>query len=324
MKKDLMFAYLIHLSKHMWDDENTPPRNLYQSQRYTPTNNVDIRVWDEMVKFLGERKYNTLLIDVGDAVKYESHPEISAPDAWDKDYLKKKLDEIRALGITPIPKLNFSCCHHTWLKEYRRMVSTPTYYKVCADVIGEVCEVFDSPEFIHLGLDEETPEMQTYREAVHCRQGDLWWNDVFFYFREAEKHGARPWVWSDSYWHKPDEFLKNMPKSVLQSNWYYGPFLDFKKLNNERDQRRYRIISAYEELDMHGYEQVPTASSFETPGQYNILGTVAHGKATISPESLRGYMVAPWWYVEPVSEYILKHDAHVLYSARCEYYPETL
>ena len=319
MKKDLMFGYLIHLSKHMWDDENTPPRAWYQKQRYTPNNEVDIPTWDEVVRFIGERKLNMLLIDVGDAVKYESHPEISAPDAWDKDFLKKKLDEIRALGITPLPKLNFSCCHHTWLKEYRRMVSTPAYYKVCADLIGEVIELFDTPEFIHLGLDEENAGNQKFREAVHIRQGELWWHDAYFYFNEAEKRGVRPWVWSDYCWDKPDEFVSKMPKSVLQSNWYYGLFADYP-----HDNPRYKAIATYELLDKHGFEQIPTASSWDTAGQYNIKSTVAHGKAVLTPELVRGYMTAPWWFTNPESEYILKHDAHVLYTARKEYYPETL
>ena len=319
MKKDLMFGYLIHLSKHMWDDENTPPRGWYQGQRYTENNSVDIETWDKTVAFLGERKYNMLLIDVGDAVKYESHPEISAPDAWDKDFLKKKLDEIRALGITPLPKLNFSCCHHTWLKEYRRMVSTPTYYRVCADLIGEVCELFDSPEFIHFGLDEENAGNQKFREAVHIRQGDLWWHDAYFYFKEAEKYGARPWVWSDYAWAKPDEFVTKMPKSVMQSNWFYRLFMDYPQ-----DNPSYKAIATYELLDKHGFEQIPTASCWDSAGQYNVMQTVAHGRAKLSPELVRGYMTCPWWFTVPESEYILKHDAHVLYTARREYYPETL
>lgn len=319
MKKDLMFGYLIHLSRHMWDDENTPPRGWYQGQRYTENNNVDIPTWDKIIGFLGERKYNMLLIDVGDAVRYESHPEISAPDAWDKDLLKRKLDEIRALGITPLPKLNFSCCHHTWLKEYRRMVSTPKYYEVCSDLIGEVCELFGSPEYIHLGLDEENAGNQKFREAVHIRQGDLWWHDAYFYFNEAEKHGARPWIWSDKCWSDADEFLSKMPKSVLQSNWFYGLFMDYPK-----DATTYKAVITYELLDKHGFEQIPTASCWDSAGQYNVFQTVAHGKEKLSADLVRGYMTAPWWFTVPESEYILKHDAHVLYSARKEYYPETL
>ena len=319
MKKEMMFGYLIHLSKHMWDDENTPPRAWYQKKRYTENNDVDIPTWDETVRFLAEKKYNMLLIDVGDGVKYESHPEISSPDAWDKDFLKKKLDEIRALGITPLPKLNFSCCHHTWLKQYRRMVSTPEYYRVCSELIGEVCELFDSPELIHLGLDEENAANQRYREAVHIRQGDLWWHDAYFYFKEAEKHGARPWVWSDNCWHDSEEFLSKMPKSVMQSNWYYGLFNDYPA-----DNPKTKAIATYELLDKHGFEQIPTASCWDTAGMYNVHQTLAYGKDRLNPELVRGYMVAPWWFTNPDSIYQLKHDAHTLYAARRDIYPETL
>ena len=102
MTEPMIWSYLLHLSTHMWDDEHSASRGYYLPSQYTPENNVDLATWDETVRALGERKYNMVIIDHGDAVKYESHPEISAPDAWDKDFLKKKLDEMRALGIEPI------------------------------------------------------------------------------------------------------------------------------------------------------------------------------------------------------------------------------
>lgn len=318
MENKLIFSYLIHLSAHMWDDENSPSRGWYLPTRYDDNNNTDIETWDKIIAFLGERKYNMLMIDVGDAIKYESHPEISAPDAWDKDFLKKKLAEIRALGMEPIPKLNFSCCHHTWLKEYRRMVSTPIYYKVCADLIREVCEVFDYPRFIHLGLDEETAAVQIYREAAHVRQGDLWWHDAYFFFKEAEKWGARPWVWSDYCWDNADVFLEKMPKSVMQSNWYYGLF------RNNQTPYNTKGMMAYEFLDKNGFEQIPCCSCWDSAGEYNVIQTVAHGKNALNPELLKGFMIAPWVFTYPHSEFQLKNDAHILYHARQKYYPETL
>ena len=139
MKNDLIWAYMLKLSHHMWDDETSPARGWYLKPQYTETNNTDIAVWDETVKYCAECGFNLILVDVGDGVRYESHPEISAPDAWDKDFLKKKLDEMRALGIEPIPKLNFSTGHDTWLKKYRRMISTDIYYAVCADLKIRKC-----------------------------------------------------------------------------------------------------------------------------------------------------------------------------------------
>lgn len=319
MKSNMMFGYMMYLSNHMWDDENTPPRGWYVPKRYSETIGIDVEAWDETVRTLAAHKYTTVLIDVGDGIKYESRPEISAPDAWDKDFLKKKLDEMRALGLEPIPKLNFSTCHHTWLKEYRRMTSTRYYYEACADVIREVCEVFGNPRLFHLGMDEEdTIGNQRFRECVHIRAKDLWWHDVFFYFGEVEKYGARPWVWADNCWENPDIYVKRMPKSVLQSNWYYNVFKEWPA-----DHWHYKAINAYELLDKHGYEQMPCCS-FTEGISANILQTVIHSKKVIAPERLAGYILAPWLHTKADNLYLLKYNADLMYRAREVHHPETL
>ena len=96
-----------------------------------------------------------LLLDLAEQIVYPSHPELAVKGSWAPERVCKELDRLRGLGLEPIPKLNFSTCHHFWLKEYSRMVSTPEYYKVCADVIRDVCEIFESPRLFHLGWDEE-------------------------------------------------------------------------------------------------------------------------------------------------------------------------
>jgi len=313
----MIWAYLIHLSAHMWDDEFSGDRGWYIPSWYTENNNTDLATWDKTIKYLAETNFNTVLVDVGDAVKYESHPEISAPDAWDKDFLKKKLCEIRALGMTPIPKLNFSTGHNTWLKKYRRMVSTPEYYTVCADLIKEVCELFDSPELFHLGFDEEAARFQTRQDIVIIRNEALWWNDLNFLAKECEKHGARPWIWSDYCWHHKDSFLKNMSKSILQSNWYYGWFKDFAKTDDS-----FTHIDTYRLLEEHGFDQVPTCSTWST--NWNTEQTVAYGKEHIASERLKGFMTAPWLFTYPENCLALMADAQKVHFARSKYFPETL
>ncbi len=322
MKHSMMWAHLMHLSTHMWADASYDDRNpAWYAPKYDEKNNVDIEVWDSTVKALAERQFNVLLIDVGDAVKYESHPEISAPDAWDKDFLKQKLGEIRALGIQPIPKLNFSCGHHAWLKQYNRMVSSPIYYQVCADLIREVCELFDFPEYFHLGFDEEQTNTQRFLEKIVVRGEALWWHDLFFLANECEKHGARPWIWSDYFWEPGHDkiFLAKMPKSILQSNWYYNAFRDFP--DNYPRPHAYRI-KTYEILDEMGYDQVPTASSWEKVA--NIRETCAFCKERLNPEHLLGIMVAPWVFTKDEERFRLLDDAHRLYCGRKEFFPETL
>ena len=323
MKNEMIWAYFLRISNHMWKDDSTrdekPELRWYlPNSPYQEENKVSIEAWDTMVKFLADRKYNLLMIDIGDGVQFESHPEISAPDAWSKEFLKQKINEARALGLEVIPKLNFSTGHDTWLKEYRRMISTPVYYKVCADLIAEMCELFDYPRLFHLGLDEENAANQGGHEMVIIRHEKLYWHDSFFLFKEVEKHGARPWVWSDYYWHHPDLFIKYMPKEVLQSNWHYGTFM---KYDPTKRQEYYRI-KAYNDLDDMGYDQIPTMASYERHD--NAYQTVAHGKNTLSAERLKGFMTSPWFPTTDKDIFLHQHDANRLYLARKELYPETL
>lgn len=335
MKKDFMWAYMLMLSNHYCDDQNGLPRGLYLKRDYTEENNIDLETWDSMVEFLAEKKYNTILVDLGDQVIYDSHPEISAPGAFSKELVKKKLDEIRALGMTPIPKLNFSACHHVWLHQYNRMVGTPKYYEVVSDLIAEVCELFDNPELFHLGLDEENYDCQyKWNEKILIRGEALWWHDLYFYFNEVEKNGVRPWVWSDYVWHHPDLFFKKMPHEVLQSNWYYENWQDYSNVYYDGhgisdsgylanfDLTNKICQDTYERLDKAGYEDVPTCSTYAS--QRNQFQTLYHCKEKISEEHLKGFMTAPWRATGASEKYMLLNDANRFYLARKDVYPESL
>ena len=318
MANELMWGYMIYLSNHIGADEFTKPL-IYMPAPYEDDINTEVETWDKIFAFLAERKYNMLLVDVGDGIKYESHPEVSAPNAWDKDFLKKKLAEIRALGIEPIPKLNFSACHDTWMKKYRRMIATPEYYAFCSDVIREVYEAFDSPRLFHIGFDEEDETMQKSKEMVMIRNTDLWWHDLFFIAGECEKLGARPWMWSDYLWKNEEIFLKKMPRSILQSNWFYPQFQDWSKTSLPH---RNKCIETYEILDKHGFDQVPTGSTWNH--YVNLHQTVAHGKAVLNPDQLKGFLCAPWLTTREEQFYGHCNAADRLYRARVKIYPETL
>lgn len=318
MNNNMIWAYYLMLSNHMWDDENVPPRYWYQEPKYKDNNNVDFKLWDEMVTFLKERGYNTIVVDVGDGVKFNTHPEISAPDAVSVEYLKKKLDEMRSLGITPIPKLNFSTCHHTWLKEYRYMVGTQKYIEVCTDLISETCQIFDHPTMFHLGMDEEDDiGGHRFRSMVTFRREEMLWRDYYRFFDTCEKEGVRPWVWSDYYWHNKELFIKHMPKSVMQSNWFYYYFKEYPE-----DQQNAKAIRAFEELNSLGYEQIPTCSTWANNDNPDQL--IAHCRKYLDPRLCKGFMTASWARTERDCEYTLKNDAHRLFIARKKHYPETI
>ena len=306
-----MWTYMLKLSTNMWGD----PGSTWKYAPYCETLITEDAVWRQVVDFLPSQGFNTVLIDVGDGMQYESHPEVSIPGAWSKDKLKKELDYMRSLGLTPIPKLNFSAGHDSWLKEYSRMLSTPIYYQVCEDLIKEVAEVFDYPKYFHLGMDEENAADQEPLTYVCMRQGELWWYDAYFFFDICERLGMRPWVWADFCWHHRDDYLKKMPKSVLQSNWAYNTV-------RRNPDSSYKTVDyqTYVILEEAGFDQVPTSSAYLR--WYNTLETMELSKEHIAPERLVGHMTASWHFTTAENIYTLLNDALRFGNAKKQVYPE--
>jgi len=274
----------------MWGDTErayTPPTDKFSCH---------VPLWNELTEEMVRSGLNLIVIDLGEAVRYESHPELAIEGAWSVEQLREELARLRGLGLEPIPKLNFSTCHDYWLGDYARMVSTPKYYEVCADLIKEVSAIFDKPRFFHLGYDEENYGVQSTYDYVVIRQGELWWHDFLFFVSNVEKAGVRPWIWSDYYWHHPEEFLNRMPKSVVQSNWYYGEKFDTDEV---------KAVPAYHDLDQAGFDQIPCGSNWSC--DTNFKGTVDFCREQIAPERLLGFLMAPWRFtVEEDRESLFK------------------
>jgi hypothetical protein len=277
----LVWACLVHLTDNMWCDWDAPGWGANHGV-YRPTMQFDDQVWSSLLEPMAQAGVNMVVMDLGDGVKYESHPEIAVKDAWSVNRLKTELARLRKLGLEPIPKLNFSTTHDTWLGPYSRCVSTDTYYGVCRDLIAEVIDIFDKPRFFHLGMDEETAEHQTHYQYVVLRQYDLWWKDFYFYVEQITKGGSRPWIWSDYVWNHPDDFFRKMPRTVLQSNWYYGTDFDINK----------RPVKVYDDLNQHGYDQIPTGSNWSSPLNFGL--TVKYCQLRLKPEHLLGFLQTVW------------------------------
>lgn len=290
----LVWGCLIHLSFNMWEEYIWPGRPF---RGYRPDLELSEPLWNDAIEQMGKSGVNMVVIDLGDAVRYQRHPEIAVNGAWSVARLKQELRRIRSLGIEPIPKLNFSAGHDTWMKEYSKMVSTDEYYRFCSDMIAEVCSIFDRPRLFHIGMDEEGYNMQRTYKHVVVRKNEAWWHDFMFLVRECERRHTRAWLWPDyMLWHQPDQFFSKMPKSVLQSNWYYD-----EEFNPEWD-----MVRQYIDLEKHGYDQIPTGSyHFENPK--SIGNTVAFAEKYISHGHLKGFLQT-WWKptIEENRERILK------------------
>ncbi len=325
-KSEFLYGALIHLGENMWSDQPSPrPDN--EKRRYpypdylTPEElaakklahrlsgncdhmRFDEGVWRRATARMAELKMNCLVIDIGEGLVYPSHPELAVKGSWTPEKMAAEVARLRGIGIEAVPKLNFSASHDTWLQEYGRMLSTPEYYRVVADVIRDVCEVFGNPRLFHVGFDEEDYVHQEGYLYAAVRQGDLWWKDFLYTIGEVEKRGARAWMWSDKIWHSREEFARRCPKSVLCSNWYYLDNFDPKK-----DSELYPMVHAYEWLEEAGFDQVPCCSSCGNWSTLdtNPLLTVEHCLKWIARERFKGLLTTSWQLtLPPFERWIMK------------------
>jgi hypothetical protein len=276
-----IWAILWHISYNMFGDRARPYLHFEES------------LWDDLLPAAAESGINMVVMDLGDGIRYQSHPEISVPGAWSLDHLARQLHRMRELGLEPIPKLNFSSTHDIWLGEYARCLSTKLYYDVCSDLITELIELFETPRFFHLGMDEETTYHQRNYDYMVVRQGELWWHDLNFLVEQVERHKVRSWIWSDYVWHHPEEFFKHMPTAVLQSNWYY------KAAFSEDIDR----VRAYLDLDEHGYDQIPTGKYYDEIE--NFPNTVDFCGERVDSSRLKGFLLTLW--IPTIESYRERH-----------------
>ena len=281
-------SMLLHFGTHMWSGEAQANKTVLL---HYPT-------WERLTAEMAKKGVNMLLIDIGEALVWPSHPEIALAGAWSVERFRKELARLRGLGLEPIPKINFSTTHNYWMGEYRAMTSSRKYMEVCDDLVRDCAEIFDRPRFLHLGFDEESSSQGG--ELCIARKGDLWYHDLVEHVRSIEKAGMRAWMWSDRGWHH-EEFVKKCPKSVLQSNWYYDEDLqgfDPRQANDEFAAR----LDLFLAMDKAGFEQVPAGSNWKSAIQKasgvkvnrSMCELVKFARENLDPKLLKGFMMTSW------------------------------
>jgi len=305
-------ALLLHLGHNMWcdwfpEDIDLEIVKAEVGEGRNPFPDTELRskeeLWRQATDYAAKKGVNMIVIDVGEALIYPSHPELAIKGSWSPEKMRDEIRRLNALGLEVIPKLNFSTTHNGWLKHYRRMLSTPTYYRLCEDLIADVAEIFDRPRFLHIGCDEETASHQGNSKRcmlVTVRKGEFWMHDLLHLVKTVEKNGMRAWMWSDYGWHHP-EFYTRCPKSVLMSNWYYDEsYGGFELATNKTTSKA--IVQGFYDLDKAGFEQVPCGTNWVGwkrkqlgVGADDVIGKLVQVcRRDISKKNLKGFMMAPW------------------------------
>ena len=303
------FKWMIYgqLGSFMWHRMANPKRITDPQGRYIPVQTkLEVDNFLLRLKYAREKGANAVLVDVGEAIRYPSHPEIWIDGALSAAAAKDLVARIKALGYeSVIPSLNFSTDHHHWLGEYQRMDSTPDYYRVCEDLIRDAWEIFGHPSVFHLGYDEEDmgctfAHAKDYPNLVTVRQGPLYWHDFNWFCDVCRKLGSRPSIWMDknrrnvSY----EELTANTPKDVLLTPWDYTSVYE-----GNTTPKVVKMIKSMKRMAQDGYDLIPIGSNWLHPSsrtpakkttRENIPNLYRWACANLDPEHFVGFGVAPW------------------------------
>ena len=306
--KEKIWAILVHLSMDMWIGE----------QNALPLSEVfDEDMWHDIIDEAEKCGMNAIVLDVGNGVRFASHPEIAKEDAYSSAWVKAEVKRCKEKGITLIPKLNFSTTHDFWLGEYARMISTSVYYKVAKDLIEEVYEMFERPAHIHIGMDEESYQYLKKHSFVVYRQGDLYFKDLKYLCDCVNNLGAKPWIWSSPMYDHPEMFKKYIsPDEVIINPYNYNALVPehYTPIESRAEYVTYYNEDKYKEMGIkfveedpylvnfrlkslpmmeYGYKYVPCASVFNRC-DYNTEDIMAYYKKYANDDQILGYITAPW------------------------------
>lgn len=307
-------AEMVYLGENMWGD----------GQRDEKRMATDAGVWRRVTARMAEKGLNMLLIDVGEGVRYPSHPELAIPQSWSAEKLQNEVRRLKGMGIEAIPKLNFSLGHSGWFTPYRQQPFSEAFYRAQADVIRDLSEIFDHPRFFHIGYDEERAGNQKKFRVAIARQGEAWWADFLRLVGVVEKCGMRTWMWSDYGWEN-DDFASRCPKGVVMSNWWYNQPGYALGGSPKQSRRANGCVRQFELLEKAGFDQIPCGSTWmmqtdprAVRGENNddcMSLLVNHCRSRIAPERLLGFLMAPWRSTIPRHEEAILHSIDVLSQA---------
>ena len=226
----------------------------------------DDEAWDYIVEEAPKAGVNTIVLDICAGIDFASHPEITLDGAWTRSRLRKELERCREKGLTLIPKINLATIHDVWLGPYHRMVSTPVYYQVVNDLIKEAYELFDHPEYIHVGMDEEDEKhARAGHDLAVYRKGELYWHDIRFFVDCIKDTGAKPWMWSCPLFDHPEEYKEHFEADeVILSPWYYNAFRKehWTPVSSREVYVTYYNEAEYKDMNIEYVEQDPFLVNF--------------------------------------------------------------
>ena len=220
----------------------------------------------ELIDRARAARFNTLILQLGDSVVFDSNVVEPRQGAISKDELKELVAYARANGLEVIPQIMLLTHQHKFFKESRPelMYNNRTYDPRQAEVYEYVFEYLDEvidtiePTTIDVGHDEvagSTPSIKKrlLRKGEQVLPPELFLQDVLTLHQYLTDRDIAMWIWGDMLisheefpsMHPADfngingynEIRQQLPRDLIVADWHYyqtsGPFTSTATLAEE-------------------------------------------------------------------------------------------
>ncbi len=192
-------------------------------------------------KLFARFKMNEIVMEAEQGVKWESRPEVVTKYALDKDKVRElvKYAKKHYMRVTPLIQ---SLGHGEWMfrngsnldfcedseHPYAYCVLNPKSYDFIFALMDETIDIFDHPEYIHIGHDEHDMfgKFPNHPECKLVGNSNLYFMDTMKIYNFLKARGVKTMLWGDVF-PKPDfkSKLAGLPRDVMVVDWHYGPEL---------------------------------------------------------------------------------------------------
>ncbi len=197
-------------------------------------------------KIFARYKYNNILIEAEHGVAWKSHSEITSKTALDPEEVTKlvKFAKRHYLTVTPLIQ---SMGHGAWMFRYGNNLDfaedstrpdvycplNPKAYDFLFDIMDEAIEVFDHPEYIHIGHDEHDNynPFPVHPECKAVGDEQLYYMDTLHIYQHLKSKGIKCMMWTDELEGKSfHPYLNALPRDILMTTWNYRDLNEFRSV----------------------------------------------------------------------------------------------
>jgi hypothetical protein len=269
-------------------------------------------------RVLSRYKINHILYEVEQGIQWESVPEINQPNAITKAEFKKVLNGAKDHFITVTPlvqtlghlefvfrdKKNLEFVEDSSYP-YAYCPLNPKSYEFTFKMLDEAIELFDKPEYFHIGHDEfeMRGEFPAHEECKKIGIVDLYYRDTLKLYEHLKQKGIKTMMWGDIFLkEKYQGKIGTLPQDIVIADWHYDPRTVYPSIDFYQE-HGFKTIGCtwYIPRNIQGFSQY--AAKKNTYGMMQTTWTGYFGNATALEKEFQqiyAYILAADYFWSPL------------------------